>query len=67
MLHQLGLGPSGLIILDAMIATQRGWEAVMEEALCGSHEQLARPSLHIVFLEVLGDWEVGVHFRSARK
>lgn len=67
MLHQLGLGTPGLIILDAMVATQRGWEAIVEEALCGAHEELARPCLHVVFLEVLGEWEVGVHFRAARK
>lgn len=37
-LHQLGLGAPGLIIVDAVIAVQGGWEAVVEEALCGAHE-----------------------------
>lgn len=38
MLHQLGLEAPGLIILDAVVAAQGGWEAVMEEALCGAYE-----------------------------
>jgi hypothetical protein len=38
MLHQLGLEAPGLIILDAVIAAQGGWEAVVEETLCGARK-----------------------------
>lgn len=59
MLHQLGLGAPAGIVLDAVVAAHECREASVEEVLRGAHEQLTRPCLHILFLEVLQEEEEG--------
>lgn len=52
-LHQLGLGAPGCVVLDAVVAAQGHREPTLQEALCGAHVEPAGPRLHIALLEVL--------------
>lgn len=56
-LHQLGLGAPGRVVLDAVVAAQKHREAVLQEALRGAHEEPARPRLHVVLPEILQEEE----------